>query len=635
MVQIVPLIGFVRKMEVGKLLDGCYKCYINCDIMNQLIVSRAGRAAEGFSVRFPGKMLRVLAVVCAANGLAGGRAEAQYSWTQTAPGTWNWETAGNWAGNNAPPAVATAMVSVPITPTAVTGTQRINFHNDQVFQGGFRLGNYQTTLTINLQDTVNPATSYSLLIDGGTFHMGTSSERNGGTSLRFTGSGSVILGTGSNQANLQAYATAGSSVGTGGTRTIVFDAGTTFVTRNVGAFTVGSNINGSANISQNGALDLSQATLMGWSSSSSSLEAGWLTVNGALGAGLGAHASAPAPNVAVGTIILPSSVARITADSLTLGRFVVAATVNSNSSSTGTLKLGNGASAVMEIAHDFNLGRGEAATGSITDLPTQLHLKVGRDAGDRGAVYVGYRDVVFTSTNAGSNHYVSGTLVSEGGSFNAHITTLNVGVNTIATAGSTAYGMFDMSSAELGLLDVSGQIRIGSGTGAQGTLKLSGGAASSASLSLGESTGLANIGENRSQFSLDGTSYVTGSVTVGDFGDLRIIVGAGSSGIDITGDEDLDFSISGLGKVTVEFNSDDVLWGIRMAGDQRALFEGYLSTDRLAALGTYADQAFVRFDGQYTYYTVPEPSTWCAMILGAAVCGWAGWRRKVRATATE
>ncbi len=291
----------------------------------------------------------------------------------------------------------------------------------------------------------------------------------------------------------------------------------------------------------------------------------------------------------------------------------------------------------MNIGRDLRIGVGAAATGEIQHLPDELHLKIGSDAARGGVVHVGYKQV----TQAAAVGNSIGSFVSNGGTLEAYLTEFRVGqnANTAENPFNNAQGTFDFRASTLSVLNITGDAVIGLGTNAVGTVWLHGGEASSLNLTVGST--MTNTGSpiGRSLLNLDGTQWTVSEVlTIGPNGDLRIQLAAdGSGGLDLLSEQTSFFTIEEGGLLSIRFDDlpeGEMVWGLRMAGDQTLLFENYLESHRIAGTGTYGNAAGIFTYNGYTYYgiaAIPEPETW-GLILSAGVLLLVSSRRKAKKT---
>jgi hypothetical protein len=86
---------------------------------------------------------------------------------------------------------------------------------------------------------------------------------------------------------------------------------------------------------------------------------------------------------------------------------------------------------------------------------------------------------------------------------------------------------------------------------------------------------------------LDGTVITVSNVSVGASGIISNRVGGVASGLDIQSADTNAFAIAAGGRVALVFTADPVSssdkhWGLRMAGDQRGLLNGYLASGLIA-----------------------------------------------------
>ncbi len=523
----------------------------------------------------------------AATLLLAASAEAQYLYTHNnASGVKDWSTPAYWASTTPPPSVATDLVQI----TSISTSQNIRFTANQTMLGGFTQS-HRATLYFDLNG--NTATIADTWLLGVT----TTDHLQDGVHSRFS-NGMLQLGTEVKAATINAFT--GSVSAPAGGRSLQVTG--TLNSLNLAEIGIIKNP-GSAHRDQNGTIDLSGAKLL------SGAQENALNVTGGVMISL-IDVTTNAARTSIGALLLPSTIEHLSMGSLLVGKNTSLGNATGYYTVSGTLHLGGGAATSMNVAGDFVLGEGDNATGTVIGQPTALHLTVG-SVGEEGAIRIGTKTVGQTS-NPTPDRHTSGSLIANGGTLNAHLSELRIGQNT--RPGGSASGVLDYHAGTLGELRVSGAAIIGAGEGATGRLLLHGGEASAASLVVGHATGTPSA---RSLLELDETSFTTASLTLGDWGDLRITTGVGGGFLDITGST---FSILGDGLLEINFSTaaeDDLLWGLRMAGDQRSLFGQYLEDGLLAATGLYGEQAAIHFDGTHTFYGIPEPSSF--LLAGAGL----------------
>jgi len=266
---------------------------------------------------------------------------------------------------------------------------------------------------------------------------------------------------------------------------------------------------------------------------------------------------------------------------------------------------------------------GRAANGSVI-LSDNFDTKLGA-ASARGTLSISVGD----RTGVGS--FITG------GTFNAYLTTLAIGHNT-GTNASTASGTMNLLAVNVGTLNVSGEVIVGKGQGAQGTLRLPAFSASADILTVGGTQG-AFLG--RGLVELDGTvfSIASGVTLDGPSAALRSIVSGtiagASAGLSLAGTATLTVN---EGLIALTFlpptSLDSNYWGLRWVGDHvtdlTALYDASkLTWDDTALVAAGFDPVSIFLDEGVTYVgiVVPEPASLMLIVLGLAlVSGHRRWR---------
>lgn len=525
-------------------------------------------------------------------------AQAQTLVNTSGAGVWSWMDGTKWTGGvPGNPATQKVILTNGINGSIRTilldiadPTQTLPYGLETQHGGGSTAGRF--VLDLN---------GKKLIING---ELATLSTSTGSTSnnvtipiMTFTSDGAtngiVQLGTAGNAASLSVgggISTAAGDVSNGRILSMVFDNKVTLDTANTTSIIVVAN---SSNKVENMALDLSAATLV------SGTNAATLAVQDSIAIGQQLAATGiTSSRHKYGQLLMG------VVEHLNIGKDLIigqnARTSSTDFNANGSLSFSTApaqGALDMHIGRDLRIGVGAGATGSITNTPDTLNLTIGSDTTRGGVVYVGYKNVATATGNA------SGTFNAKEGTFSAYITQLSVGRNDHATDG-TAIGTLDFGDSTLETLDISGSAIIGQGHGANGTVKLKGGEASSTSLTVGGLTAGTGL------LDLNGTTWTTETLTVGSGGSIALTLSTQSEGgIDITTDADAAFTLNGL--VTVHFDNDS-LWGIRMLGDHVDLLKGFVTNGRLVGVG-----GDVFKDDTYTYFAViPEPSTALLLMLG-------------------
>lgn len=548
------------------------------------------------------KLLGKLTILAGFAALLGGNQAqaADVTWNKNTNGTYDWSTPANWVSSIAPDdpiqdgnvlftlnAASTQAYTVKLDRAVQTLRGGLNFNVNVTNPG---------VLTFDLNEN-------RLVIEGGALTFSVNSTGVNHAPLHFV-NGSLELGTESYSASLVVGIGGPGNQQSEGFRMVVgADAvETIFNSVNLNNIEVTAN---TANYKQVFTLDLSNAKFYAGE------EEDTLKVNGSIRVGESLAPSVSNNRGKDGLLLLGKVSTIEIGEELSVG-------INARTTVSPTGQVGKGVvqfhaegpeEVALHIGKSLKLGVGPDSDGSIANLPTALDLRVGSAATplvDRGVIHVGY-----LNQNASRAGNAKGTLVSEGGNFSAWLTELRVGENLSTHTNSSANGTLDLSESTLGTLDISGAAVIGKGRAAVGTLSLKDGAASSASLTVGTATSPAS----RSVLSLDGTTWATDTLIVGEFGDIVLTLSTQTEGgIDILTDNDAAFTINGAGKVTVHFG-DASLWGIRMAGDHVTLMQGYVTAGSLIGAG-----GSVFKDDTYTYFAIiPEPSTMFLLMLGGVV----------------
>lgn len=532
----------------------------------------------------------------------------------------DWTVDANWAPTPAPTAVEASNIlfdSATVNNNAVR-TVTLNIAGEtQTLTGGLTFENGSTAsrpFILELNDK-------RLILDGNTLGMQGqlgSSERDLGTFRN----GVVQVGTAENATSIQLgrdFAEANPSPSSNvvyGYR-LVFGEESVLDTVNTSDILVAASKTGGAARNRKYVLDLSQAELRSRDGEGNVVNNALKTTGSIRVGNMEENTIANATTYKNEGRILFGNVQSIdVGGDLILGRYQRSSAGNNTISyySIGTLEFAAASYSQpveVNVGGDLILGYGDRAIGEVEDAPA-LNLTVG-SASQRSVIYVGYKNQ--SHGTSFTNGDTSGSLVTPGGTFDAHLTELVVGVNTQTRDGGSTTGVLNFSNSELGTLDISGDAIIGQGIRAQGELHLKGGAASSVNLTVGDATG-----SNRSLLSLSGTSWtVSNALSVGALGDISLNVMQGVINIDLTSDDPLNFTIASGGLINAIFDEAPAgsLWAIRQLGDQRAEFGAFLSDTRLTASGGYGNLADVYFDGTYTYYgIIPEPPAFPLVVAG-------------------
>lgn len=208
---------------------------------------------------------------------------------------------------------------------------------------------------------------------------------------------------------------------------------------------------------------------------------------------------------------------------------------------------------------------------------------------------------------------------------------VSVGGNVDLGVGWKGEGTMDLSNRVLSDFSVAGNVQIGVGNHSVGTLSLREGDAYSTNLAIGTGHTVVDETKGRSLVTLDKTTWsVTGDLTVGEYGDLELIIGSSSAGIVV--ENDLIITEGGVIEILfAETVLEDSIYGIRWKGDHQTELLSYIDLGNimLADGGLYNDSVTVSFDGEYTNYgiqVIPEPHTWLliGMMAGALLI----WRKR-------
>lgn len=537
----------------------------------------------------------------------------------------NWTVDANWNPATAPAAVENNNIffNSSVVANNAVRTVTLNIAGDtQVLTGGLTFYNSSTVGRPFILELNNKR----LILDGNILGMWgvnavyTDSWRDVGAFRN----GVVQVGTEENAASIQLGRNVEESNGFNATVTngyrLFFGEGSVLDTVNTANILVAGTNTGASARTRKYALDLSQAALRSRDGEGNVVN-DTLKVTGSILIGNieenQVHASANANNE--GHVIFGNVQSIGIGQDLILGRYQRSAAGNNTISyySIGTLEFAAtnySQPVVVNVGGDLILGYGDRAIGEVKDAPA-LNLTVG-SASERSVIYAGFKNQSHGTTL--ENGDTSGSLVTPGGTFDAYLTELRVGVNTQTRAGGSTSGALNFSNSELGTLDITGDAIIGQGLRASGSLVLKGGTASSTTLSVGDATGA-----NRSLLSLNGTSWtVSETFAVGALGDISLNVVQGVINMDLTSDDPLDFTIASGGLINAIFNEAPAgsLWAIRQLGDQQAEFAAFLSGSRLIASGDYANLAQVYFDGTHTYYgVIPEPSVVLLFAAGSLI----------------
>ncbi|HWL51880.1 MAG TPA: hypothetical protein VNQ90_05570 [Chthoniobacteraceae bacterium] len=294
---------------------------------------------------------------------------------------------------------------------------------------------------------------------------------------------------------------------------------------------------------------------------------------------------------------------------------------NINADSVGILRFSTApeqGSLTMTVGRDLRIGVGVNTTGSVLDVPDELHLKIGSAEQRARRVLIGYKPAA--EANARGN--AAGSLTAGSGTLEAYLEEFRVGQNNHAQDQAT--GSFDFRDATLSVLDISGDAVIGSGANAVGKVWLHGGEASSLHLTVGDTA----VGDpaDRSLLHLEQTAWsVTSSLTVGSNGDLQIVLGEdGNGGLDLLFDDPASLTIADGGIISIDFGGlpqGSNVWGLRMAGDQVSALKLLLGS-RIVGLGAHGEEAALFTDGSHTYYgfaVIPEPRAWSLALSSLAL----------------
>lgn len=523
--------------------------------------------------------------VVIALALAFSAAVAQGQLTWNAGGTDNlWTNPDNWVDGEVPQPDESDAVLLPDGSPAST-SYNVELDRDQIIRGGFARIVRNSTFDLG---------GHSFTIDGGEFYQGESRINN----MIWTNGNLVLGGASATEVNLL---TDRSGIGaTEIMRVMVFTDTVEVNTANVSSLTMAVR---SGNRTTLLTVDMSEASFAG----------NTLVVNGPLYSG--GYSGSSSSRGGEGILLLPDSLETFSTGGLTLGQNSgggAAVTAANPTFAIGEIDFGGGSELSANISGDFVLGRGDNVSGTLTNLPSALHLTIG-DASDRVVAHVAYKN----QSQPLANHEAVGFVVSNGGTFEAHLTELRIGQNTIDTGdpgtSGGADGLLDFSAATLSTLDIAGDALIGVGVNAEGDLRLAGGEAVSQSLTL--SSGQSG---SSGRLDLDGTLWTIGDIlSVGAGGQANVMVGLTSAGFDLTSDEAFQFDIAMGGVIEAPFEELVQAWAVRMLGDQTTLFDQYVGDGRLVASGTYGSYAEVFFDGTHTVFgIIPEPGVVSLILVG-------------------
>ena len=247
----------------------------------------------------------------------------------------------------------------------------------------------------------------------------------------------------------------------------------------------------------------------------------------------------------------------------------------------------------IEVSGSLKIGDGAAASGrfgdpALTDvdgnwkLAPNTHVRVGTDENTRGELIIG------RSTLAGA---YGALVMSEGGSFNAYLTDLQVGTK-LASSGywQSRHAFLDLRSVASFSLDAQ-NVKIGPAAAvksdaARAEVRLPAGLAKVSNLQVGHPSTANNCS---ALLQLAGTTtQVSGQTDVGDSGTILIEVGGTSSGLDLAAGAGLTVQDGALpannGKIRIVFSTPSasgLYWGLRWEGDHAADLQALADVGKL------------------------------------------------------
>lgn len=280
----------------------------------------------------------------------------------------------------------------------------------------------------------------------------------------------------------------------------------------------------------------------------------------------------------------------------------------------------NQGAAELVIGGNLQVGVGPQASGIIQNAP-ELAITLGSASTpveERGDVWIGYLNIV------GAGNITSGSIVAPDSSLHGWINELRIG--EVSAGAGEVEGIFDLGNASEVELVISGEAVIGRGADARGEFRVANASIQSMSLVVGQTTDA-----DRSLLRLHHSLWEVGEVLVGAAGDVEIVLGAASGGLDILGSDAADFSLLPNGLVQVDFAqapTTEPIWGVRMLGDHTALFQSYVDSGTLSATGAFGGAAEVFFLDGFTHFgVIPEPSTLALFGLSLLIFSRRGTRR--------
>lgn len=548
------------------------------------------------------KLLGKLTILAGFVALLDGNQAQAVTWTNYGAGSWNWTDTLNWSNGIAPQNPETTEVVIPSAYSIPLSTLLINLNTggDQVLKGGLTFQfatNWRWNPKLDMQGN-------KLILDGGSLRVAANSTTSG--NIVTFANGTLQLGTETNSASVELGALFAGGAGVTNL-TLAFESGAVFDTKKTSTILIAAN---NLNSAQQLTLDLSQATLHSGAANHT------LALEGSLGVGQFENTASSNARDKNGLLKLGNLSSLSVGQDLILGQ-------NRKINGSAAKAIGelqflatNSGPVDFHVERDFRLGVGDDSEGRISNAPAVMNLSIGsKDTAPelRGVIYAGYND---KNQAGGNDSSAIGTLNAQEGTVSAWVKELRIGENI--SAGGSAIGTLNLSGLELNTLNIGEDAVIGKGANAIGTLSLKGGEANSVNLTVGDATGLTD-----SVLTLNDTHWtVGGKLLIGSLGEINVTVAGQPSGIDLVSDNYLNFVINTNGVIIVNFESEadsQVLWGLRMAGDQKNLFDGYVADGLLVGGGTYGNAAEVLYDGNYTYFAIPEPKGSFLFFMGIFV----------------
>ena len=270
--------------------------------------------------------------------------------------------------------------------------------------------------------------------------------------------------------------------------------------------------------------------------------------------------------------------------------------------------LGIGGAGIARLATPMGGGTGRfGVEANSYKLPTNLTIRVGQSASNRGDVRIGISSSYYLPSDG---QIVAAT----GGTFTAWLNYLDVAVN-LDNGGAVATGTLDLRSMYGITMNV---VTARFGQGGPATVYLPAGDVTGSVVQVGAS-GSASLVDLR------GTRFTcTSQFTNGPSGTVRVHVYGASSGIDVTNAAANSFGLGAGSVYNLVFEqtpgSSADCWGLRVAGDRQALFaactnDGRITWNISAVAPTTQARFGIYFKDASTWIGFPQPARGTLLLI--------------------